>query len=380
MSQQDLFDRILLALHEATMNESLWPAASAMIDQACGTTGSYLLYGKGKLQRDVYFFTKNFCLGGELRKDIEENYFGAYFLVDERVPRIKTLPDSKVVHISDLYTEEEKRSSLAYNELLPLTNTQDSVLVHLEGPGTTQIVWNIADSVESGGWRSSQIEMIQRLLPHVRHHVNVRQALADARAVGTSLAQLLDNRNCGIVQLDRHGRILHANDSAAELLRCGDAICQRDRCLAARESSDNARLQELLRDALPRLVSPATGGSVTIGRKSIGPRLVLHVSPVDEGQTDYRTRGVAAIVMIVDPVAQESIDPGLVRDVFGLTRTESTVAVLLASGLTVNDIADSTGRRESTVRWHMKQIFHKQRITRQTQLVRRVQTLSGFPH
>ena len=380
MSQQDLFDRILVALHEASMNESLWPATSALIDQACGTTGSYLLYGKGKLQRDVYFFSKNFCLGGELRKDIEEDYFGAYFLVDERVPRIRTLPDSTVFHVADLYTEEEKRSSPAYNELLPHTNTQDSVLVHLEGPGTTQIVWNIADPVESGGWRSSQIEMIKRLLPHVRHYVNVRQALTDARAVGTSLSKLLDNRNCGIVQLDRHERILHANDFAAALLRRGDAICQRERCLAAWDSSDNARLQELLRDALPRLVSPATGGSVTIGRKSMGPRLVLHVSPVDEGQTDYHTRGVAAIVMIVDPAAPESIDPGLVRDVFGLTRAESTVAVLLASGLTVREIAESTGRRESTVRWHMKQIFQKQRITRQTQLVRRVQTLSGFPH
>lgn len=380
MSQRDSFDRTLAALHEATLVGSGWPGASELVDRVSGARGSYLLYGKGKAQSDVLFYTKYFCLGGELRKDIEEDYFDVYYRVDERVPRIKTLPDGQLVHVASLYTEQEKKSSLAYNELLPLTHTADSLLVHLEGPGMSQIVWNIADPVKSGGWRSSQLEMIQRLLPHVRHFVNMRQALADAEAVGLSLFKLLDNKNCGIIQLNRHGQILEMNDFAAALLARGDALCDRKRFLSARDISDNARLQMLLEDALPKLVCPSTGGSVTIGRMRMGPRLVLHVSPVEQGQTDCRAMSVAAIVMIVDPGAKENIDPGLVMEAFGLTRAESMVAVLLASGLTIREIAGSTGREESTIRWHMKQIFQKQGISRQAQLVRRVQTLGGVPH
>ena len=380
MSHQDVFDHLLVALHDATMNEALWPSISALIDQACGTKGSYLLYGKGKLHKDVYFYSKSFCLGGELRKDIEEDYFNVYYPVDERVPRIKVLPDSKVTHVSDLYTDQEKSNSLAYNEMLPLTQTQDSLIVRLEGPGLTQIVWNIADPSDGYAWRSSQIEFIQRLLPHIRHYVNMRQALADAESVGSSLFKLLDNKNYGIILLDRHGQILEANDFAGALLRRGDALCQRERYLMALDSSNDVRLQNLLKCALPKLVRPTTGGSVSIERICTGPSLVLYVSPVNEGATDYCSRSAAAIVLVVDPAAEQSTDPELVRDVLGLTRAESTVAVLLASGLTIQDIAVSTGRQESTIRWHMKQIFQKQRITRQAQLVRRVQTLSGFPH
>ena len=380
MSERDLFGRIVASLHEATIDDSHWPATSALIDQACGAKGNHLLFGDGSSRKDVQVFLARFCLGGERRTDIEEDYFNTYYLVDERVPRIRSLPDSQLVHVADLYTEQEKKISLAYNECLPITSTQNSILARLDGPGASQIVWNIADPIESGGWRSDQVEMIKRILPHLRHFVSLRQALADAEAVGFSLSRLLDNKRCGVIQLDPQGRIVETNDFAAALLRERDGLSERGGFLAARNSSDNARLQKLLEGARPKLVGPATGGSVTIERSFKYPRLVLHVSPAQERQRVSGITGVAVMVLIVDPGVKEQIDPGLVEEALCLTRAESLVAVSLASGLSIRDIALSTGREESTVRWHIKHIFQKQGISRQAQLVRRVQALGGFSH
>ena len=50
--------------------------------------------------------------------------------------------------------------------------------------------------------------MVRRLLPHLRHHVIVRQALAEAGALGASLTGLLRKSGTGIIQLDGHGRIV----------------------------------------------------------------------------------------------------------------------------------------------------------------------------
>ncbi len=380
MSERDLFGRIVASLHEATIDDSHWPATSALIDQACGAKGNNLLFGDGNSRKDAQVFLARFCMGGERRTDIEENYFNTYYPVDERVPRIRSLPDSQLVHVADLYTPREKKISLAYNECLPRTHTQNSLLARLDGPGGSRIIWNIADPIEGGGWRSTQVEMIKRILPHVRHFVSLRQALADAEAVGLSLSRLLDNKSCGVIQLDPHGRIVETNDFAAALLRERDGLSDRGGFLAARNSSDNVRLQKLLERALPKLVGPATGGSVTIERVSTGPRLVLHVSLAQERQRVSRVNRVAAIVLIVDPGAKKHIDPGLVEEALCLTRAESLVAVSLASGLSIRDIALSTGREESTVRWHMKHIFQKQGISRQAQLVRRVQALGGLSH
>ena len=54
-----------------------------------------------------------------------------------------------------------------------------------------------------------------------------------------------------------------------------------------------------------------------------------------------------------------------------LTEMESRVAVLLAEGM--------TGRGESTIRSHVKHMFAKHGLSRQTELVRLVLSLAGAP-
>lgn len=378
MNERDLFGRIVASLHEATFDDAHWPAISALIDQACGAKGNNLLLGSGHTRPTVQLLFTRFCAGGERRVDREKEYFGIYYPVDERVPRVRSLPDSRLVHIDDLYTEKEKKTSRAYNECLPDTECQDSLLVRLDVPDGSRIVWNIADPIDGGGWRSTHLETIQRLLPHVRHFVVQRQALIEAGALGSSLARLLDNTNCGVIQLNRHGKIVDTNDSARELLRQRDGLMDRSGFLAARDLSDDARLQALLEDALPNLEQPPTAGSTTIGRPDMRPCLVVHASPVSELDTASVSASVAAIVIVVDPGAESRVDPVLVQEVLGLTRAETRVALSLASGDSIREIAQSTRRGESTVRWHIKHIFEKQGITRQAQLVRRVQALNGL--
>ena len=48
-----------------------------------------------------------------------------------------------------------------------------------------------ADPVASEGWRSSQIAMVRRLMPHVRQFIRVRQALVRAQAGDTTVTALL---------------------------------------------------------------------------------------------------------------------------------------------------------------------------------------------
>ena len=42
MSDQDAFERILASLYDTMLNDALWPATSALIDEACGMEGSAL--------------------------------------------------------------------------------------------------------------------------------------------------------------------------------------------------------------------------------------------------------------------------------------------------------------------------------------------------
>ena len=104
MSRQDAVDRILASLHAAALDDSRWPAASALIDEACEMAGSALVVGRGRTQEDGQIFWARFCYNGERDEDQEGWYFDNYYPLDERVPRVGQLPDSRVVRIGDLYT------------------------------------------------------------------------------------------------------------------------------------------------------------------------------------------------------------------------------------------------------------------------------------
>ena len=378
MSQKDLFDRILASLHEATLDDSHWPATAGLIDDACRVKGNVLAFAEGASRNDTQVFLANFCARGHRRRDVEREYFDVYYPHDERVPRLRGLADCQLVRCAQLYTDREKKTSPAYNEMLRRAASQDGLSARMNGPGGSHIVWTVTDPIDSGGWQSAQIDMIKRLLPHLRRYVRVRQALFDARALRTSLTCLLGNRRCGVIQLDWRGRIVEANDLARDCLRERDGLFDQGGYLRARRPLDHANLQKMLKRSLPRLGCPGVSGSVTIGRISVEAPLVAHALPVGERHWEFSAPRVAVLVLVADPQGKAHIDPGVVAIALGITPAESRVAVRLATGESVRDIAMKTGRKESTIRGHVKHIQHKTGICRQTELVRRVLALAGL--
>ena len=380
MNRQSEFDRILASLHDAVLDDTLWPATSGLLDEACGARGNFLITGDGATHDDVDVFFARFCFRGERREDFERQYFATYHACDERIPRLRTLPDSHLVHVSSLYTEEEKRTSLVYNEVLALAHTRDNSLnIRLNGPGGSRIVWVVADPVDDHGWSSKRVETVERLLPHVRQYVRVRQALVDARALGSSLTALLENTQCGIIHLDRRRRIMAVNDQAGDLLARGDGLVDEDGFLKAASRGDGAALQQLLARAMPSVGGEAASGSITVRRVLDVPPLFVHVSPVSLARADADGSRIGAVVLLVDPARRSVAAPEVVAEALGLTPAESGIAVSLAGGMTVRDIALATGRSEGTVRWHVQHILRKHDFSRQYELVQLVRSLGEVP-
>ena len=377
MNNQDAIERILASLYDAMLDDTRWPATSALIDEACGLTGNGLMVGEGP-KDDV----RALCVGhysrGQRREDLEREYLENYHSIDERVPRFRQLPARRLVHVTDLYTAKELKTSPTYNEILRRAVMQDSLNVQLPGLDGSHICWGLNDPVDSEGWGSSRITMVQRLLPHIQQFSRVRQALVRAEARSTTVTALLDNPRIGALHLDRRGRIMAANDRARGLLRHGEGLSDEEGVLQARAPDDQIRLAQLVAEALPTSSAVAVSGSMLLGRSSGLLPLVVHVKPVGVPQPDYGARHVAALVLIVEPGRHPRLDPALVTATLGLTPAESQVAVWLADGKSVRDMATATGLTEGAIYWHLKQIYQKLPISRQVDLVRLVLSIAEF--
>ena len=379
MSEREAFDGILASLHEAALDRARWSTATLLIDDALRAHGSSMVFGDGNSEEDIRIYFAWSFFRGQRHRELERDYFENYYAMDERVPRLQHLPDSRLFHITDLYTEEELKTSAAYNELLARGHARNSINVRLDGPNGSRIVWVVNDPVDGDGWSSAQLGSIRRLLPHIRQTVRVQQTLAEADALGASLAKLLDTTGLGIVQLDGRGRIVAANDRAQDVLRTGDGLFDEGDFLYAHAPEDNTELQGLLTRALPRFGGQGAGGSTMVRRLAALPPLVLHVNPVGRQETDFHLWPVAALVLVVDPASRTRIDPAVAVAALGLTGMESRVAVWLAEGMSVREIAITTGREESTIRSHVKRIFAKHGLSRQADLVRLVLSMAGAP-
>ena len=376
MIERDAFDRILASMHEAALDDTRWSSASALIDDALGVHGNSLVVCDLHSGDEIEVFFLGIFFHAQRHLELEREYFEVYYPLDERVSRASQMPDSQLVHISDLFTEKELKNSLVYNDYLNRLYAQNSINFRLDGPFGSSIVWIVHDSVEGDAWSTAQLNSTRRLLPHIRQYMRVRQALDSAGALGASLTEMLDTTGAGIIQLDRHGRILEMNDLARDLLRTGDGLFDARGFLFARVREDNAKLQGVLNRALPPFRTQGIGGSTMVRRKSALP-LAVHVNPVDRQETDFGVWPVAALVLVVDPASRRSVDPAMAGAVLGLTKMESQVAVLLAEGRSVAQIAAAFGRKESTIRSHVKQMFAKLGLSRQVDLVRLVMSLPG---
>ena len=96
MSDRDAFEQILASLYEAMLDETHWPATSALIDETCGLTGNALLVGEGP-KDDIRVQFLGLYSRGERCHDLEREYLEVYHPIDERIPRCGGCPKARLV-------------------------------------------------------------------------------------------------------------------------------------------------------------------------------------------------------------------------------------------------------------------------------------------
>ncbi len=169
MNPDDAFERILESLYEAALDDAAWPAATALLEEAVGADGNTLIVGEG-LGDDARIYFARFFRRGESSEDQAREYFSVYHPHDEGMPRLRRLPHGRLVRVRDVYTEEELKTSPAYNEGMRLLGNRKGVTARLDGPDGLRIAWGVGDAI-GGGWESARLRLIERLLPHIHRSI-----------------------------------------------------------------------------------------------------------------------------------------------------------------------------------------------------------------
>lgn len=191
--------------------------------------------------------------------------------------------------------------------------------------------------------------------------------------VGSDFDELLQHLECGAIVLDAESNLVSINESAKLIL--GDGLSVTGNRL--RVSPPNSQL-----DLDGLLCTVALGRedevlSMALRRPSGERPLILRAQllAADERMRVRRTSRLLLVLVFVAERRVLEVPTNCLR-ALGLTRAEAEVGGLLGAGLSPHEVAERLNIKIATVRAHLKRIFQKLGIRRQTDLVQLVTRIS----
>jgi DNA-binding CsgD family transcriptional regulator len=359
-------------LHEGLADEELWIRA---VDSVCGLLGvrGLLLGAVDRDGRAVHFeFARN--AGQEsislLEGPLNDPQFNPWIAL------ARSHPLRRVATVADVGGQEAFERTRMWSEFYRPLGLQDTLGATLERQPEYSQILIMTRHTGQPDFAADDHRALATIVPHIARAWRVKRQLAEWKARAGTLEFVLDRLDRAIVVTGPKGEIRFANRAADRLLSRGNGMDATRGRLRASHPSDT--------DALRRLIDGATRTGVGTGQIAVdavaircsddGPPLAVVAEPLAaaHGSRLGHEPSPGAVLFIGESEASSRPSVDRLRVVYGLTPAEARLTSLVVDGHDIASAARAAAVSENTVKYHLKTIFGKVGVSRQTQLVRRV--------
>ena len=160
--------------------------------------------------------------------------------------------------------------------------------------------------------------------------------------------------------------------SLDEFISENDGIRVVSKSLQVSTSSDTRKMRDLIKQAIASQngSAPSIVEAMRIQRPSGLSDLGIVIRSVPPAEWSEGKQCPSVVIFISDPEKKSRAPQEIVKTLFDLTPAEAQLAMLLANGLTVDETSEELCISRNTARVHLRSIFSKTGVTRQTMLVR----------
>lgn len=235
----------------------------------------------------------------------------------------------------------------------------------------------------AGVWHEGDIRIINEIVPHLRRALDIHAEFTRLRMQQDALMKGLDRLVIGLILYDRNARSVYINPTAKAIMKSHPAFTFNDDELLLHDADDNKNLHQTILDTARIDPEDSWKQSVAIGitHPDVVAPLPLLVTPMHAHlmTSDLDYEGAKVAVFLSDPNLQQPISiPNLVS-VYGLTPSEAQVAISMANGHSIEDIANTSNHSAHTIRSQLKATFRKTGVSRQSELIKLLLT-GPFAH
>lgn len=239
--------------------------------------------------------------------------------------------------------------------------------------GTTTVNIGTFSGVSRPEYAADDFALLRELMPHLQRGFAMQQHLAESRAHGQALEAILHGLSIPALLVAQDATVLFMNAAAERLIRTADGLIVATGRLRALLPNDTAWLCARIAAAAQTSAGQArgSGGSLRIARPYGRGSLDVLVSPLPSRENDWLVRKPAVTaVFVTDPYGGVAAGDLQLAQQHGLTATEAKVALMIARGLPSKQICRELDISYNTLKTHLKHIYAKTHVKRQSDLVR----------
>lgn len=282
------------------------------------------------------------------------------------------LPPDRVVTEADILSEPEWRASAYYRDWCAPVGVFHVMATDIATRDGGVYGMRFTRPEDEPGFGPTERALWERLMPHVKRSLNLRHSMNQDKRVNSVYSQAMGQLMVGVIVLDEHGQVVECNAMGAAILQSNDGLRATAGQLEASYPTDNRKLQRLIRDVLvpaaQREVAVTEAMSITRPSGKVNWGVVVQAITPDEW-TEGKHRPCVA-VFVRDAEGKSYPPVRLAQQLFQLTPAETALAIELANGLSLEEAAEALNIRRNTARAHLRSIFSKTGVRRQTELVR----------
>ncbi len=297
-----------------------------------------------------------------------ENYMNYYFEIDDWHKYVAKQAPGKIITLDENYNHHHFGRGEFFNDFcLPQIKAASILCANVDPASNSHL--SIYRDAGDRPFSAEDIAVWETLLPHLS---NWRAIYARFDEMQASLARLqgaLDGVDFGVAVVDGQRRLLNCNIWFERLLSNGVYLSSQNgrlNCSAAAADALNAIIVAAASASVGDSLSH--GGAVRLQGDLELPSLVVRAVPwvSDAGRF---TRGGHALLIVSALNRNRPPRADLLKEVFGLSDAEASVADFLARGFSTNEIAQTRGARLRTVQNQIKTILSKSGCAKQTNFI-----------
>lgn len=361
-SPQELSE-VLGILYDAAADPSLWGPFIERLARRTGATSAALV---------MHDFARAFCSvasSWELNPELNRLYEEHYHTLDVWAQRGSAHPEF-VCHSRSICPLSELKTTEIYNELLVPSGIEHAMFAFPENGKSRLFGVSLYRDRSRPEFTESDLQILHFLAPHLHRVFKLHIRFSELKACSSGFENALDMVPSGIALLSLDGQIVFMNRSATALVAERDGLLSTSNGFRAEQKTES----ELLTKAIWQATSTSNGRSTSVGgalfiSRRTRPPLQVLISPIRPSTVQLSQR-IGVVVFINDPCRTQRPADTLLRTLYGLTRAECRVALLLSDGRSPREIAETIGVTENTVRSQIKSIYNKTGVKRQSELIR----------